>query len=216
MMVWEYISLAGGHHHRAFVSCLLVLGIVGFSGCVPKKVTIKASPEFNSSSIQTIALLPLKVLVAPQGPSSLPMESMGSPTEFHSQFRLPTPAMSADRAGGTLSEVSPVDAQTVTRLIYESLKNRPGLHVIPPGEIVRSLSMTQSALRALPVLEQVKTVSSRLQVDGILTGIVRVYRKRAGNKIAASGAVLDLMSIWPGQLMASCCVPVSIMKNKNL
>jgi len=209
MMVWEHTSFAVWHHYRAFMSCVFVLGIVALSGCSPNKVTIRTSPQFAPSSVKTIALLPLKVLTAPQGPSLLPMESLGSPTEFPSEFRLPTPSMSADRTGGKLLEVSSSDAQTVTRLIDESLKNRPGIHIIPPDEAAQALSMTPSAFRALPVSEQVKAVKARLQVDGILTGMVRVYRERAGNKIAASGAVVgfdvhlirpvDGVVLWTGE-----------------
>ena len=71
----------------------LALGVIGWAsmtiGCVPSKVHIHSSPQFDSSAISSIAIIPFQSLQTPQGGYGQAGGDVSDPEEIRMQFRLP-------------------------------------------------------------------------------------------------------------------------------
>ncbi len=159
-------------------------------GCVPSKVQTQASPHFEPSRISSIAVLPFQTIQTPQWKDGSRRGGIRDPEEILTQFRLP----GTDQADGIQTKkdlyvVSESSAHRITAKVVSVLGTRPLLRVMSPEE---SLTMagkgsqeTQLSLKAMA-----QEVGTRLQVDGVLTGLVRTYRDREGSKLGAKPAAV--------------------------
>ena len=166
----------------------LVFLVVQLTACAPRKVTIKTSPGFNPSAINTIAILPFQALTTPQQPTSVPLETISAPEEVRSQFRFPTPGGLGAKADPIT--VSGLAAQKITRMVHAALENRQGVKVLPHDQVKQALPEVDPDGPPLKMSERVKRVGSNLKVDAVLVGLVRMYRERVGTKIGATPAAV--------------------------
>ena len=194
---------------RVKISSVLVLvcSVLLLPACAPQKITVKTSPAFNPDSIRSIAVLPFQTLGTPQQPTSVPVETVTAPEEVRSQFRYPAPG-GTDAKEGRIT-VPDAAAQRITRMVYSALVNRPGINVVPSEQVTRALPTVDPEGLPLKLGQKVKQVGSSLQVDAVLVGLVRLYRERAGTKIAAIPAAVGFevhlvnpvngMVLWTGE-----------------
>jgi len=191
----------------------LGIGIIGwFSfvlGCVPSKVQVQSAPQFDPSSISSIAILPFKALQVPQWGYGQTREGVRDPEEIRTQFRLP----GADQPNRSDSQkdrysVSDTAAQLITTRVESVLRARPTLRVVGAGEAgppaIPGEDHSGTAFQTVA-----KEVGARLHVDGVLMGIVRTYREREGSRIGAKPAAVgfevflvqptDGMVLWKGE-----------------
>ena len=178
------------HRHQV---AWLVIGMIGwFSfvlGCVPAKVQVQSAPQFDPSSISSIAILPFQALQAPQWGYGQTREVVRVPEEIRMQFRLP---------GG--DQVRPSDpsenryaaSDTAARFItsqVESILRTRTLRVVGAGESSLAAPTDDvSSDTSLRVLA--KEVGDRLKVDAVLMGKVRTYREREGTRMGAKPAAV--------------------------
>ncbi len=192
---------------------LLVISLIGWlslgSGCVPSKVQVQASPQFDPSRISSLAILPFQTIKTPQWGSGSTRGGVRDPEEIRTQFRLP----GTDQVDGTDSRkvryvVPATAAHRITIQVSSALANRPSLRVIGPEESSAMLGReTQGAQPSLKVMAQ--ELGMRLKVDGVLAGLVRTYRERDGSKLGAKPAAVgfevyllrpsDGMVLWTGE-----------------
>lgn len=190
----------------------LVISLIGWwslgSGCVPSKVQVQASPQFDPSRISSLAILPFQAIQTPQWGSSSTRGGVRDPEEIRTQFRLPgTDQVQMMDSRKEPYLVSDTAAQRITTKVFSALSGRPSLRVIGPEESSAMLSKgSQEAQSALTVMAQ--EVGTRLKVDGVLAGLVRTYRERDGSKLGAKPAAVgfevyllrpsDGMVLWTG------------------
>ncbi|MEO6203695.1 MAG: hypothetical protein ABIU05_27530 [Nitrospirales bacterium] len=193
---------------RFFVISLIGWWCVGV-GCVPSKVQVQASPQFDPSRITSLAILPFQTIKTPQWGSSPTRGGVRDPEEIRTQFRLP----GTDQVDGTDSRkvayvVPATAAHRITTQVVSALANRPSLRVFGPEESSAVLGKgSQEGQPSLPVMAQ--EVGSRLKVDGVLAGLVRTYREREGSSLGAKPAAVgfevyllrpsDGMVLWTGE-----------------
>ncbi|PJA78356.1 MAG: hypothetical protein CO149_04485 [Nitrospirae bacterium CG_4_9_14_3_um_filter_51_5] len=190
----------------------IVIGLIGWClgvGCVPSKVQVQASPQFDPSRLSSLAILPFQAIQTPQWGSSSTRGGVRDPEEIRTQFRLP----GTDQENGTESRkdrylVPETAAQRITTKVVSALGNRSSLRVIGPAESSAMLGQgSQEAQSSLTVMAQ--EVGTRLKVDGVLAGLVRTYREREGSKLGAKPAAVgfevylirpsDGMVLWTGE-----------------
>lgn len=172
----------------------LVIGMMGcFSfvlGCVPSKVQVQSAPQFDPFSIASIAILPFQALQAPQWGNGQAREGVRDPEEIRTQFRLPG-ADQPNRADSQKDHyfVSDTAAQLITTRVESILRARQSLRVIGAGEA--GPSVLSGDERSGTAFQSVaKEVGARLNVDGVLMGLVRTYRERDGSRIGAKPAAV--------------------------
>lgn len=191
----------------------LVISLIGWwslgSGCVPSKVQVQASPQFDPSRISSLAILPFQAIQTPQWGSSSTRGGVRDSEEIRTQFRLPgTDQVQMMDSRKERFLVSDTAAQRITTKVVSALSGRPSLRVIGPEESSAILSKgSQEAQSTLNVMAQ--EVGTRLKVDGVLTGLVRTYRERDGSKLGAKPAAVgfevyllrpsDGMVLWTGE-----------------
>jgi len=172
----------------------VLVGIMGWSsfvlGCVPSKVQVQSAPQFDPSTISSLAILPFQALQVPQGGYGQTREGVRDPEEIRTQFRLP----GADQSRLSDSQhdrysVSEAAAQYITTRVEFVLRTRPALRVIREGAVAPDTPLgddpTGASLRALA-----KEVGDRLNVDGVMMGLVRTYREREGTRMGAKPAAV--------------------------
>jgi len=172
----------------------LVIGIMslfgGVFGCVPSKVQVQSSPQFDPSSITSIAIVPFQALQSPQWGYGQTREGVRDPEEIRTQFRLPG-ADQPNRADSQKDRysVSATAAQFITTRVESILHARPALRVIGAGE-VGSSAFPGDERSGTAFQTVAKEVGARLNVDGIVMGLVRTYRERDGSRIGAKPAAV--------------------------
>ncbi len=181
------------HKHQAVWLVIVMIGWLSFVlGCVPPKVQVQSAPQFDPSSISSIAILPFQALQAPQWAYGQTHGGGGvrDPEEIRTQFRLPgadQPTRSDSQKD--LYSVSDTAAQLITTRVESVLRARPTLRVVGAGEAgLSAIPGEESSGTAFQALA--KEVGARLSVDGVLMGIVRTYRERDGSRIGAKPAAV--------------------------
>jgi hypothetical protein len=173
---------------------MMVIGLIGWGclnwGCVPPKVQIHSAPQFDPSHISSVAVLPFQAVQTPQRESRSVRESIGEIEDVRRLFQLPgTGATVMGEAKREPYVVSDTDARRITEKVLAALKTRPALRVIGPREALSVVEEhTQKDPPTLRALAQ--AVGNGLQVDGVLTGLVRTYREREGSKFGAYPAAV--------------------------
>jgi hypothetical protein len=176
-------------HARFVLTWLIGWCCLGF-GCVPSKVQTQASSQFNPSGISSVAVLPFQTIQTPQWKNGPSRGGIRDPEEIRTQFRLP----GTDQVDGTESKrdlyvVSETAAQRITAKVVSMLGTRALLRVIGPSET--SAMAGKPSQEVQPSLKAIaQEVGTRLQVDGVLTGLVRTYRNREGSKLGAKPAAV--------------------------
>jgi hypothetical protein len=163
--------------------------------CVPPKVTTQSVPGFDPYMIKTIAILPFQVLETPQRTSVGASQYPEAPSEVRTQFILPGEGR---LRGSELTtdpiKVSDLAAQRITSMVYGNLQRRPGFRIVPRDEVTQTFSEQKARDRSLSWRQQVIQLGTKLEVDAVLIGLVRVYRERKGSKFAATPAVVGFES----------------------
>lgn len=195
----------------------LVIGILGWVsvvfGCVPSKVQTQTAPQFNPLSIASIAVVPFQALQSPQWGYGQAREGVRDPEEIRTQFRLP----GADQPTRGDSQkdrysVSDTAVQFITTRVESILRGRPDLRVIGAEEVGSSAFTggegSDTAFQAVA-----KEVGARLNVDGVVMGLVRTYRERDGSRMGAKPAAVgfevflvqptDGKILWKGEFLKS-------------
>jgi len=179
----------------------LVIGLIGWwslgVGCVPSKVQVQAAPQFDPSRISSLAILPFQAIQTPQWGSGSTRGGVRDPEEIRTQFRLPgTDQVDGAKSRKDLYMVPETAAQRITAMVVSALVSRVSLRVIGPAESSAMLDKgTQDAKPSLQAM--VQEVGTRLQVNGVLTGLVRTYREREGSKLGAKPAAVGFeISLW--------------------
>jgi len=173
---------------------LLMIGVMGWFGfllgCVPSKVQVQSAPQFDPSSISSIAILPFQVLQVPQWAYGQSRGDVRDPEEIRMQFRLPgadQPQRPASQQGSyTVPESA---AQFIAARVESILGARPALRVLGPSQVMAAVPPGESGPRpSLTTMAQ--EVGARLKVDGVLAGLVRTYREREGTRMGAQPAAV--------------------------
>jgi len=155
--------------------------------CSGPKVTTQTSKELPRYQIRTIALMPFTSLGTPQvrDPADMYMSapqsvkgsdiSLGVPTGVESQLKqtITVPAYAAEK---------------LTQLFWTRLKNRPGVLVLPPTQVVAAkvaIQPVEGTTKATPE-RQAADLAAKLKADAVLMGQVLVYQERSGGKLGAS------------------------------
>ncbi len=175
-------------------------------GCGPTKVTTETSPYAARYQIRTLAVLPFDTLDTPQAVVNGAQNLQVPSGVKRSDIAIAVPSDTHGRQWPT-SVVDPKAGETVTRLVWERLGARAGLSV-------KSLQEASTAVREAAGIpktgrtgEFAAAMGKKLGVDGVVTGIVRVYQERVGSRIGAESAAvgfemtltgLDGRTLWVG------------------
>ena len=189
---------------------LLIIFSLLMMACVPDKVTVKSSPQFQPALIKTMAILPFQALTTPQRTIAPASEFPEAPSEVRTQFVMPGEGALRGREGTRdPTKVSATAAQRITRMVYNALKHRPGVRILPLNQVADSIQVESTPDASVNMREKVKQVGAQLGADAVMVGLVRIYRERIGNKIAATPAVvgfethvinpIDGRVLWTGE-----------------
>jgi len=180
-----------GPRREAAYFVLVLIGWLSLTlGCVPSKVQVQSAPQFNPSAISSIAILPFQTLQVPQWGYGQSRENVRDPEEIRMQFRLPgadqaqRPALQQDSYS-----VSEVAAKFITARVESILSARAALRVLGPDQVAASLPLDEPR-SPTSLTSMAQEVGARLQVDGVLTGLVRTYREREGTRLGAQPAAV--------------------------
>ena len=170
----------------------LVFFMGGMAACAPDTVSIQRSSQFSPKSIKRIALLPFSALPGSRGV----YQSVGegpSPNLGSSEIRQTFDSTSGPlplRSHATTIAVPESAPNLVTHMVYTNLVSRAGLQTIAPGIAAASIPTGVAVSKLMKSRSEVQRLSKSLAVDAILYGTVRVYRERAGTKLAAIPAAV--------------------------
>ena len=189
-----------------------VLSMFGFlvMACVPDKVTVRSSPQFQPALIKTMAILPFQALKTPQRTIAPASEFPEAPSEVRTQFVMPGEGTLRGREGTRdPAKVSAVAAQRITKMVYNALRHRPGVRILPLSQVAEAIAVEGTPDASVNMREKVKQVGTELGADAVMVGLVRIYRERIGTKIAATPAVvgfethvinpMDGRVLWTGE-----------------
>jgi hypothetical protein len=170
--------------HTSRSMALMGLAVLLVVGCSGSKVTTKASAELSRYQIRIIALVPFTTLATPQ---------VRDVSDQH--FSVPPEVRRSDISMGMTPHAEQPLRQTVTvpagagdivtQLLWNRLKTRQGMTVLPPSEAAKALAsqtMPSPSTSQSPAV----TVAKQLKADASLIGQVRVYRERVGGRFGAS------------------------------
>ena len=190
---------------------LLVMAgwMVGLVACVPPKVQTQQAPQFDPSSIKSVALVPFRILETPQWGSRPSRGGIRDPEEIRTQFRLPgTDQVDVTEGGRNLYVVPEIGAQRLTNMVMSALASRPSLRIVGPPE-TGSIIKTGESPSSQTFEDLAKKAGTRFDVDGVLLGLVRTYREREGSKLGARPAAVgfeiylvrpsDGVALWKGE-----------------
>jgi hypothetical protein len=165
-------------------------------GCVPPKVQTQSAPQFDPARISRIAVLPFQAIQTPQWGSRDARGGIRDPEEIRTQFRLPgTDQVNGRESRKDLYVVPETAARRVTAMVVSALMGRPSLRVFVPIDTSGLLETDDRA----SVKSTAQEVGKRLQVDGVVTGLVRTFRQREGSKLGAQPAAVgfDMYLVRP-------------------
>ena len=170
----------------------LVLLMGGISACAPDTVSIQRSNQFSPNSIKRIALLPFTALPGSRGvyqsvgEGSSPNLGNSEVGQYFNSTSGPLPL----RSHSTTIAVPESAPNLITHMVYANLVNRPGLFTIAPEIAAASIPNGVAVSQLMKSRGEIQQLSQSLAVDAILYGVVRVYRERAGTKLAAIPAAV--------------------------
>ena len=155
------VALKYRFDYRA-VGLLIIFGVL-MMACVPDKVTVKSSPQFQPSLIKTMAIFPFQALTTPQRTIAPASEFPEAPSEVRTQFVMPGEGALRGREGTRdPTKVSAVAAQRITRMVYSTLKHRPGLRVLPLSQVAQAIAVEGTPDASVNLREKVKTVGAQI------------------------------------------------------
>ena len=164
-------------------------------GCAPETVTVRAVPEFNPFTIQSIAIMPLQSLSTPQRAYQGRQNSSfqgGGMFEYSRSIEVNAPP-TPDRGSNKTVTVPTYVPQKISHMIYTELKQRRGVRWISPEAVLQLeavLRLNEGTQDSDDVKNISKRVGQRLSVDAVIQGLVRIYRERDGSRIAANPAAV--------------------------
>ena len=180
----------------------------GLVACVPPKVQTQQAPQFDPSSIKSVAVVPFRILETPQWGSRPSQGGIRDPEEIRTQFRLPgTDQIDGGESRKNLYVVPEVGAQRLTNMVMSAMAGRSSLRVVGPPETASIIQAQASSSQPFEALA--KEAGTRFGVDGVLLGLVRTYREREGSKLGAKPAAVgfelylvrptDGVALWKGE-----------------
>jgi hypothetical protein len=159
---------------------LIVLG-----GCSGPKVTTKTAPQIQQYRIHKIAVVPFETTSTPQvlQPNS---PSMSVPEGVRrSDISVAVPPNTETYPRFT-QEVPQAASRIITNLVWTKLKDKPGLEIISPDEVIKSAGKLYRDKDAEPLEAIGKKIATRMDADAALIGTVLVYQERVGSRLGAS------------------------------
>jgi hypothetical protein len=162
----------------------LVIPVIA-QGCSGNKVTTKSVPQIAQYHIQRIALVPFETSSTPQ-PADLNGPSLSVPAGVkRSDISVAVPSIT-DHPPRFAQPVPPSAGEKVTDLLWSKLKNKPGIEVIPPSQVRKTLGEGHRAKQSESLESFGQHVAARLGADASLVGTVLVYQERVGSRLGAS------------------------------
>ncbi|MDR4493733.1 MAG: hypothetical protein AB7P17_09060 [Nitrospirales bacterium] len=192
------------------IGMMITVPVMGFLvACVPPKVQTQQAPQFAPSAINSVALVPFRILETPQWGSNPLRGGIRDPEEIRTQFRLPgTDQIDVTEGRKNLYVVPEVGAQRLTNMVMSALAGRPSLRVVGPPETAVTIK-TEGSQISPSFSSMAKDVGTRFSVDAVLLGLVRTYRERDGSKLGATPAAVgfelylvrsdDGVVLWKGE-----------------
>ncbi len=86
-------------------------------------------------------------------------------------------------------------ADRVRDVLINNLLATGGVYVVPPGEVARGIARAGLANPSSPSIEEVKKIGGILQVDALITGVVKEYGDVRSGSISANVISLSLEMI---------------------
>lgn len=175
---------------RGTLSLVLLLG--GLTACAPDTVRIQRSSQWSPESITRIALFPFTALPGSRGV----YQSLGegsAPNLGTSEIRQSFDSISGpfpQRSHSTTIAVPAAAPPLITNMVYANLVSRSGLDTTAPEIAVHSTPKGVVVSDLMKSRGQIQQLGQSLAVDAILFGVVRVYRERAGTRLAAIPAAV--------------------------
>ncbi len=188
--------------NRSILSVIIIAMVVSYwaVGCVPSKVQVQSARQFDPSVISSLAIMPFRVLQAPQWGSGHVQENIRDSEEIRMQFRLPgADQVQRSNSQDSLYSVSETAAQFIATRVESILRTRPALRIVGPTTVGSSLdedaAPSDGSLRTMA-----KDLGDQLKVDGVLMGLVRTYREREGTRMGAKPAAVgfEMFLVQPG------------------
>ncbi|MET0513799.1 MAG: hypothetical protein ABW047_00515 [Nitrospiraceae bacterium] len=170
---------------RWLVIALSAVCALVFAGCSGKKVTTKLLVQPEKYRVQKIAIVPFETIATPQvlnldGPSfSVPDGAKRS----NISVAIPSATEGSPRIA---SKVRASAADTVTDLVWNKLKVRPGLQAVPPEQARNVIQNLRLKMPDQSAGEVAPKVAERLGADAALIGKVAVYQERVGSRLGAN------------------------------
>jgi hypothetical protein len=163
---------------------LVGIALLMAAGCSGSKVTTKASAELSRYQIRTMALVPFTILTTPQVRDVYDQHFSVPPEVRRSDMAMAVPPNIEHPLRQTVT-VPAGAGDIVTQLLWNRLKTRQGMTVLPPSEAAKALAsqtMPSPSTSQSPAV----TVAKQLKADASLVGQVRVYQERVGGRFGAS------------------------------
>ena len=170
----------------------MILFMGGITACAPDTVGIQRSNQFSPGSIKRIALLPFSALPGSRGVYQSAGEGPApyiETSEIRQSFETTTGPVPL-RAHATTITVPASAPGLITNMVYTNLLSRPGLKTIAPEIASALIPKGMSVSELMKSRVEIQQLSKSLAVDALLFGVVRVYRERAGTKLAAIPAAV--------------------------
>lgn len=159
--------------------------LIAVAGCSGPKVTTKSAPQIQQYRIHKIAVVPF--------------ETMSTPQAFHSNDPLLSVPEGVRRSDISVSvppntETYPRLTQSVpqsasriiTNLVWTKLKDKPGLEVISPDEVRKSIEKGYRDKDGESLEAIGQKIATRMDADAALVGTVLVYQERVGSRLGAN------------------------------
>jgi hypothetical protein len=161
----------------------VILAVI--EGCSGTKVTTRSAPQIGQYRIRTIAVVPFETMSTPQalnlnGPSfSVPDSVRRSDISVAVP---PTP----ERFPRFAQTIPRSTADKVTNLVWSKLKTKPGVEVIAPDQVRRSVGEISRDRDAESLETLGQRIATRLRADAALVGTVLIYQERVGSRVGAN------------------------------
>ena len=186
-----FMARQWSQRRQALWLMVCVMGWFSFVlGCVPPKVQVQSAPQFDPSTISSIAILPFQALQVPQWGYGQSRGDVRDPEEIRMQFRLPGADQAQRPPSQQGSYLVPESAvQFIAARVESILRARSALRVFGPSDVRAAVPPGDPGSRpSLTTMAQ--EVGALLQVDGVLTGLIRTYREREGTRMGAQPAAV--------------------------
>ena len=185
-------------------NAVVAVGFMVMGACAPAKVTTVASPALDQYQVRSVVVMPFERLATPQILDSLDTQVFVPSGAKRSdiQIAVPPAGKPIDRETTTVPAFVP---EKISRIVYQKLKKRQGLRVIPPEESVAAMQASGNGGTGVSLEQKAKEVIKRTGADAALLGRVLVYRERDGSRWGAIPAVVgfevkliasDGMTLW--------------------